>query len=486
MVKERQQKRKTLDQLERRLKTLPRPSEVEDLTALVAAQQETIAQSEQKVAAGRTEVATYQTRRAEVRAALEGLQPQQEEIEAAWQEKQEALRRLERRLSALPRQAEVDALVSQIARQESTVAEAELTVDALTDAPAEVTRLTQALADLGDPRRAYRRAADTAARRATVTQRQQETQAECETLETQEAERIAALAAYKDLEARFEAERAVQTEYETSHHRYLQHIREADVLYEYERTLEDVETQLETAETARNACRQERDTIAAEYDEDAYVDLRAAHDRLQAEVATLAERLRQQRDQEAQMRTEIARLEKVEVDLESAHAERDELTAVHALLEYLRQVLREAGPEVTRALVEMISLHADQLYADIMQTYGGHNGAVRLRWTQDYDIVLSANGRERTFQQLSGGEQMAAALAVRLALLREISTVDIAFFDEPTAHLDRDRRANLARQILNVKGFSQLFVISHDDTFEQDTDHVVRITKENGASYVEE
>jgi len=92
------------------------------------------------------------------------------------------------------------------------------------------------------------------------------------------------------------------------------------------------------------------------------------------------------------------------------------------------------------------------------------------------------SGRERTFKQLSGGEQMAAALAVRLALLREVSAVDIAFFDEPTANLDDHRRDNLAEQILRVKGFSQLFVISHDDTFERDTDNVVRVVKENGVS----
>jgi exonuclease SbcC len=99
--------------------------------------------------------------------------------------------------------------------------------------------------------------------------------------------------------------------------------------------------------------------------------------------------------------------------------------------------------------------------------------------------VLSTEGRDRTFQQLSGGEQMAAGLAVRLALLREVSTIDVAFFDEPTANLDGARRANLAQQILNIKGFSQLFVISHDDTFEQDTDHVVRLHKENGISIVD-
>ncbi len=90
----------------------------------------------------------------------------------------------------------------------------------------------------------------------------------------------------------------------------------------------------------------------------------------------------------------------------------------------------------------------------------------------------------RSFQQLSGGEQMAAALAVRLALLREVSDIDLVFFDEPTSNLDDTRRDNLAGQILGIRFFNQLFVVSHDDTFERATDHTVRLAKENGASRV--
>jgi exonuclease SbcC len=63
----------------------------------------------------------------------------------------------------------------------------------------------------------------------------------------------------------------------------------------------------------------------------------------------------------------------------------------------------------------------------------------------------------------------------------------VAFFDEPTSNLDSTRRDNLAQQILAIRdaGFSQLFVISHDDTFEQVTNHVVRVRKEHGESIVE-
>lgn len=87
-----------------------------------------------------------------------------------------------------------------------------------------------------------------------------------------------------------------------------------------------------------------------------------------------------------------------------------------------------------------------------------------------------------TFRQLSGGEQMSAALAVRLALLKQMTGIDVAFFDEPTSNMDGERHDNLADQMMNIRGFSQLFVISHDDTFERSTQNIIRITKDNGVS----
>jgi exonuclease SbcC len=87
---------------------------------------------------------------------------------------------------------------------------------------------------------------------------------------------------------------------------------------------------------------------------------------------------------------------------------------------------------------------------------------------------------------LSGWAGLSVPAQPTLALLCEESAIDVAFFDEPTANLDDHRRDNLAEQILNVKGFSQLFVISHDDTFERDTDRVVRVVKEDGISRVVE
>ena len=89
--------------------------------------------------------------------------------------------------------------------------------------------------------------------------------------------------------------------------------------------------------------------------------------------------------------------------------------------------------------------------------------------------MLEEGGFERPFPSLSGGEQMAAALSVRLALLKQLTNIRIAFFDEPTTNMDAERRENFAMQISRITHFDQLFVISHDETFDNFVDHVVSV-----------
>ncbi len=169
-----------------------------------------------------------------------------------------------------------------------------------------------------------------------------------------------------------------------------------------------------------------------------------------------------------------------EVELKDSQSERDQLGELTEALAFIRKTVRDAGPYVTRALVQTISIEANRIFTEILGDY-----TTRLNWNDDYSITVEQGGYKRGFSQLSGGEKMAAALAVRLALLREMSQIRVAFFDEPTANLDDERRENLAGQITQITGFNQLFVISHDDTFERETHHVIRVHKEGGVSRVE-
>jgi exonuclease SbcC len=171
-----------------------------------------------------------------------------------------------------------------------------------------------------------------------------------------------------------------------------------------------------------------------------------------------------------------------ELDEERARREADvaELAEVGFVVERLRGYVRSAGPRIAETKRDRVSRVASAIYGEIMGDASG-----RLEWGPDYDVILHQRGQQRVFKQLSGGEQMSAALAVRLALLRLFSAQDVAFLDEPTTNMDDTRRANLARQLQGLRGFDQMLVISHDDAFDGLYGRVHHITKVDGATQVE-
>jgi exonuclease SbcC len=172
------------------------------------------------------------------------------------------------------------------------------------------------------------------------------------------------------------------------------------------------------------------------------------------------------------LQQELDRLSSLRDSLRNELAEHETLTRLAETTEFIRDTLKQAGPLVARSYLYNISLEANLLFREITGEAGRS-----LRWAEDYEVMLEEAGHERPFVNLSGGEQMAAALAVRLALLKQLSDIRIAFFDEPTANLDAERRERLAQQISQVQHFDQLFIISHDDTFEDSVDHVVHVRR---------
>ncbi len=173
---------------------------------------------------------------------------------------------------------------------------------------------------------------------------------------------------------------------------------------------------------------------------------------------------------EEQLLAELARFTEIRKSLQAELQEKERLEGVAETTAFIRDTLKEAAPRVARNYVYHVSLEANQMFREITG-----NGERTLKWTEDYSIMLEEDGYDRPFQSLSGGEQMAAALSVRLAILKQLSDIRIAFFDEPTTNMDAERRENFAQQISRIKHFDQLFVISHDDTFDHYVDNVVTI-----------
>lgn len=406
-------------------------------------------------------------------------QAQIKQAESTLQQQQERLKGIEQTLRALPRAEEARHLEQELAAAAAALTAAQRQVESLANAPTTVTNLRQQIQALGDPRQQRAVAAATANRRPTLAAQQEETLALLQQSERELTTVQAELAQFTTLDT--ESEQVAQTLAQTSaaYHQVLRHQQLAERLPAAQQAVIRAQTALAQAESAFITAQQTLAAAEANFDNRRYQQLLGEEQTLRSRQGSLQTQLALLQQEQRREEQELAHLRQQQQALAGLQQQRQTLTKQATVLEALRTLLRQAGPYITKAVIKQISDGAAQIFGDLMQDYTRH-----LRWAEDYGITLEVDGRERQFAQLSGGEQMSAALAVRLALLREMSNIDVAFFDEPTTNLDEARRDALARQILDVKGFRQLFVISHDDTFEQATQNIIRIARVNGASVV--
>lgn len=291
---------------------------------------------------------------------------------------------------------------------------------------------------------------------------------------------VGQLQRFQVLDDEIEEQQAMEARHAPEYDRYQRHRQEADRLDERRLAVDEVRVQHE--EAAAQVLEEEAAHAAAEraYDADRHREVQDLHSELGKNVSARTEErkfLVKQRDETS---TELARLQRQYEKLQQRRLEVDDLGRVANAVGFIRETLKLAGPAVTETLLANISQTANDIYEEIMDDH-----AADLRWSNQYEIVVQRGAEERKFAQLSGGEQMSAALAVRLALLKEMSEIDFAFFDEPTQNMDGERRGNLAQQIQAVRGFEQLIVISHDDTFEHHTDNLIRLRKEHEETRLE-
>ncbi len=417
----------------------------------------------------------------ELRAAYAQLQKQIKEESGQLEAAQQGLRSLDEKLRSLPRQSELDEATEALDAARAEMATLQEEIESLAAVPAQLQDVEAQLKALGNPREQAAVAQATANRRAVVEENR-----------VRIDERIAAsLADLEEIESALysfaaldEQVAAVVVALEThapAHQALLTHRQLAESLEARRQAVADATGGVEKLRDQRDQADVQLKEVAGQFDEERFRTLLAQEQNLVAKRASLDTQLKMLGQAQSADEKRVTELRQVQVELSALQAQRVELADQERVLEDLRGVIRQAGPFITRALVQQIGEEAARIFGEIMQDH-----TRLLAWDEEYRISLVVDGNERQFSQLSGGEQMSAAIAVRLALLRHMSNIDLAFFDEPTTNLDAERRDALAQQILGVHDLDQLFVISHDDTFEQATENLIRVERVGGVSRVAE
>lgn len=415
----------------------------------------------------------------EMRADYRDANKQVQTLEATLKEQQTTIKKWQAALLKLPRADEAQKADEEVAHAQKQVDEATRQVATLGDAAQQMDAATQALAALGDPRRRYDVASEQAKQRATVETKLAQAMQETDAAQTELAKLQEALAEFGDLDAALDEVAALLKMHQSAYQTVLSNQRQAEALAQRIQEAATLATEVATLSATSVELEKAHKAAAAHFDKDEYTQVSTRAQELQRQVGTLRGQLDALQETQTRAERDLADLRALMTVVAASEAKKQHLVDQEDVLETIRTKLRQAGPYISAALNRQISDGARQIFSDLMQDYSRN-----LTWNEDYSITLEVDGRQRSFSQLSGGEQMSAALSVRLALLREMSSIDIAFFDEPTANLDEVRREALARQILNVRGFRQLFVISHDDTFEQATQNLIRVERVDGASRV--
>lgn len=278
---------------------------------------------------------------------------------------------------------------------------------------------------------------------------------------------------FADLDQRLAQVQRDRAQNQTGYGLYLQNQSLANQHGQLEAELAAAQAELSQVQEQQREADQAYQAALAEFNPEAAATLEATYSTVKSEADQLAGSLPQQHQRLSDLDQQLVGLTAIAQRCDAAKQRLQAQEKARRFISFARKAYNEAGPRITEQYVRSISQQADRLFRDLL-----NRPNVALQWTRDYEIVVQDGPHQRRFVNLSGGEQMCAALAVRLALLKVLADADIAFFDEPTTNMDRTRRQGLAEAIGRIKTFQQLFVISHDDTFEQITENVIVVDRE--------
>jgi DNA repair protein SbcC/Rad50 len=365
---------------------------------------------------------------------------------------------------------EIDRLTKEI--EEKSREREELTgrMAGLGDIEAQLATAERDLLELGDPR-------SRAIALKQIVAREEEWRREAETAESKVIEIDASL---KELKTRLESFASLDSEIATVNLARAASERDYQAFIANQKIAETVSTREEEVVALTSQIEETGKTLAdatdalvkdeKQYDAQQHRHAQTEFERWRERATQIATQLKHTEEHLSRLQVQLGYLNEVRERLRGNLAEKEKALRLRDSTEFIRDILQKAAPYITESYLFSISNEANQLFREITGRYD-----MTLRWTRDYEITIEEEGRERPFLNLSGGEQMAAALSVRLALLKELSEINLAFFDEPTTNMDEERRRNLAQQIGRIKDFQQLFVISHDDSFEGFTDQIITL-----------
>lgn len=209
-----------------------------------------------------------------------------------------------------------------------------------------------------------------------------------------------------------------------------------------------------------------------DFDQEEYRDQQLKYDQLvNTERPLLARETGRFAEISNQAKDELESLTKTLQELENAYAYIN-------LLEKIRKIVYNRDGSVAMSLRSWALKMISQKASDYIAMFGLN--VLRVELTEKArDVLVTCYGPRGSMdmESLSGGEKVAIALALRLGMAYVMGRgkLDFIILDEPTTHLDEERRRSLVRIITEafrtgLGPLSQMIIITHDSEIFEDAD----------------
>jgi len=201
--------------------------------------------------------------------------------------------------------------------------------------------------------------------------------------------------------------------------------------------------------------------------------------KVRGEKAKVEERLRINGERERQLSEEMSQITKYRRAQER--------------LERLRKILGENMMQ--RYLISTVRGRIENNLNDLLSLFNLSFVRVTLNFEEGKGMnsksllrAYGMSGQQLNVEMLSGGERIAIALGLRLAIARALmGELGFMILDEPTIHLDSQRRSELLNVIKeSTNAVPQIIVVTHDEEVLRIADYVIRVEKLGDVSKVRE
>jgi len=201
--------------------------------------------------------------------------------------------------------------------------------------------------------------------------------------------------------------------------------------------------------------------------------------KVRGEKAKVEERLRINGERERQLSEEMSQITKYRRAQER--------------LERLRKILGENMMQ--RYLISTVRGRIENNLNDLLSLFNLSFVRVTLNFEEGKGMnsksllrAYGMSGQQLNVEMLSGGERIDIALGLRLAIARALmGELGFMILDEPTIHLDSQRRSELLNVIKeSTNAVPQIIVVTHDEEVLRIADYVIRVEKLGDVSKVRE